>query len=343
MNELIARKIEFHDDRAELVEQALTEPGENQVLIRTRVSLISPGTETAALKRVWDDPVFRANPGYALAGEIILAGPNSAGLAPGDRVIALMNHASLSLASADPWTTLKIPDSLSYAEATFLPLASVALHAIRRARIELGETFLIIGMGLIGQIAVSLAKMQGAHQVIAMDLMEKRLEIARSRGADITINPTYEDPQQKVFAATRGEGAPVILDASGNTRVIPKAFRLAAIGGRIVCVGIINENVTFNFYKEFMQRELSLIAASQPRCPTTQNIYWRWTQQANRQFLLDLMASGKLDVSGLISDRLDAGQAPQAYERLCQGEAESMGILLEWNRSDVDRSSLAKE
>jgi 2-desacetyl-2-hydroxyethyl bacteriochlorophyllide A dehydrogenase len=323
-------KIVFRDTHAELVAGELPFPGNQQVLIRARCSLISPGTEKAALNRIWDDPTFRENPGYALAGDIVEAGQNTAGLAKGDRVIAMVNHADWSLASADPWVTLKIPTGVSYEQATLLPLASVALHAIRRAQITLGETFVIIGMGLIGQMAITLAKMQGARQVIALDLVDQRLEPARLRGADLALNPGREDVVQEIFAATGGKGAPVILEATGNTKVIPEAFRMAAIGGRIVSVGIINEDTYFHFYREFQQRELSLIAANQPHCPTSENIYWQWTQQANRQLLLELMAAGKLCFDDLISNRYPASQAPQVYELIREGATDTMGILLDW-------------
>ncbi len=324
-------KVAFRDTHAEVIEGELPPPGNHQVLVRTRCSLISPGTERAALNRIWDDAEFRENPGYALAGDIVEAGPNTAGLEKGDRVIAMVNHADWSLLPADPWVTMKIPPELSYEQATLQPLASVALHAVRRAQITLGETFVIVGMGLVGQMALTLAKMQGARQVIAVDQSDQRLQLACRRGADLACNPTCDDVVQEIFAATGGKGAPVILEATGSTAVIAETFRMAAVGGRIVCVGIINENTQFHFYREFMRRELSLIAATQWRCPTSENIYWQWTQQANRQLLLDLMAAGTLRLDELISHRYPAREAPQVYESLHQGSTEAMGILLDWS------------
>jgi threonine dehydrogenase-like Zn-dependent dehydrogenase len=102
----------------------------------------------------------------------------------------------------------------------------------------------------------------------------------------------------------------------------------------VVTVGIINEAVSFHFYREFMQRELSLIAASQPRCPTISTPAWPWTQQANRQLLLDWMASGKLEVCSLISHRFKADQAPTVYERLAAGDSSMLGVILEWDQPD---------
>jgi 2-desacetyl-2-hydroxyethyl bacteriochlorophyllide A dehydrogenase len=322
-------KVVFRDTQAELVLQPVKEPGEKEILIRANRSLISPGTERAALTRIWDDPVFRENPGYALAGTVAAAGPGS-GYAVGERVIALVSHARWALASAEPWVTLRIPEGVSDDDALFLPLGSVALHALRRARLDLGDAIVIIGLGLIGQIAVSLAQMHGARQVIAVDLLEDRLERARQRGAQAVVHAGREDAVERVMALTRGEGAPVIIDSTGNNQVIPRAFKMAAVGGRVVTVGIINEEVSFHFHREFMQRELSLLAASQPRCPTAPTPGWRWTQQANRQLLLEWMAAGKLEAASLISHRFPARKAPDVYQRLAVGDSSLLGIVLEW-------------
>lgn len=325
-----SQKIRFQKDRAELHEHELSAPEAGQALICAHLSLISPGTERAALLGVWNDPVFRANPGYALVGEVIQSGENPAGISPSQRVVSLVGHASLALASTEPWVTLPIPDRVNDETAAFLPLASVALHALRRSKLELGEQILIIGLGIIGQIAVTLAKMQGAGKVIVMDTSEQRLELARLRGADAMILPGNEDPEKRIKSLTHGEGVPVILDATGNTRHIPENFRLAALGGRIVTIGIIDEQVAFTFKKEFMQRELTLLAASQPRCPIVPTIYQRWTQQANRQYLLELMAEGKIPVDDLITHRFPANEAPQVYEWLKQADPSLLGCILDW-------------
>jgi 2-desacetyl-2-hydroxyethyl bacteriochlorophyllide A dehydrogenase len=330
------RKLVFQDTHADLVEVALPELGENQMLMKARCSLISPGTERAALKRLWDDAEFRANPGYALAGEVAAVGQQVWDLAVGDRVIALAPHGSHAVLPADPWVVLKIPEGLSDEKATFVVLASVALHAIRRAQISLGETFVILGAGILGQIAVQLAKMDGARQVIVVDLAENRLALARRYGADLTVNPSEEDAVGRIFDATGGEGASLILEVTGNPQVIPTALKMAGNGGRIVLTGALEEPVTLRFHQEFIRRELSLIAAFQPFNPVTANLYWRWTQQANRQLLLELLAEGKLRVEEMLTHRFPASAGPQVYERIKAGEMDMLGVLLEWNQESAN-------
>jgi 2-desacetyl-2-hydroxyethyl bacteriochlorophyllide A dehydrogenase len=334
MPSLTYQKIVFRNEHAEIIDADLLAMRDDQLLVKTRCSLISPGTERAALTRLWNDAEFRENPGYALAGDVIATGCDVEGFSVGDRTISLVNHASLSLVPAEPWVTLKIPDSVSYEDATFLPLASVALHAIRRAQITFGEVFVIIGAGIIGQIAIQLAKKSGAGKVVVLEMQEDRLDLARRYGADVTINPTEVDQVDAVFNAAGGKGAPVILEATGNPQVIPTAFKMAGDGGRIVCVGALEEPVSISFHGEFIRRELTLIAAFQPYCPTTENLYWKWTQGANRKLLLDMIASGELDVHEMLTHRFQAKKAPQVYERIKQGDTAMLGVLLEWNQDN---------
>ncbi|MFC2055714.1 zinc-binding dehydrogenase [Chloroflexota bacterium] len=334
MSSLTYQKIVFRNEHAEIIDADLPAMRDDQLLVKTRCSLISPGTERAALTRLWEDAEFRENPGYALAGDVIATGRDVEGFSVGDRTISLVNHASFCLVPAEPWVTLKIPDSVSYEDATFLPLASVALHAIRRAQITFGEVFVIIGAGIIGQIAIQLAKKSGTGKVVVLDLHEDRLDLARRYGADITINPTEVDQVDAVFDAAGGKGASIILEATGNPQVIPTAFKMAGDGGRVVCVGALEEPVSISFHAEFIRRELTMIAAFQPYCPTTENLYWKWTQGANRKLLLDMIASGELDVHEMLTHRFQANEAPEVYERIKQGEANMLGALLEWNHDD---------
>lgn len=323
-------KITFVDTRAQLIRAQLPPPAAGEVLIRARCSLISPGTERAALTRLWDDADFRQSPGYALAGDVLAVGHDVSDLAAGDRVVSLAPHGSHALLSGVPWMVLPIPDSLGYEMATFSTLASVALHALRRMELALGETVVIIGAGLIGLMATQLAKMDGAQRVIVLDLADNRLALAAHYGADVTINPSLEDPVEAVLAATGQKGAPAILEAAGNPRVIPLAFKLAAEGGRIVLVGALEEEVPISFHAEFIRRELSLIAAFQPFNPVRETIYWRWTQQANRRLVLELLARGQLRTDEMLTHRFPAGEAPRVYEQIKAANREMLGVLLQW-------------
>jgi threonine dehydrogenase-like Zn-dependent dehydrogenase len=112
--------------------------------------------------------------------------------------------------------------------------------------------------------------------------------------------------------------------------VIPLAFQLAGNGARIILTGALEEPITLSLHREFIRKELSLIAAFQPFNPTSESLYWRWTQQANRQLLLELLAGDRLRVEEMITHRFPASATPQVYERIRAGDREMLGVLLDW-------------
>jgi 2-desacetyl-2-hydroxyethyl bacteriochlorophyllide A dehydrogenase len=324
------QKIVFRDTHAELINSQLPGIENDQLLIQSKISLISPGTERAALTRLWDDAGFRENPGYSLAGEVLEVGKNVKEFKPGDRVYSLINHGNYAVVSSAPWVTLKIPDNVSYEDATFTALASVAMHAFRRLKMELGESVAIIGAGIIGQIVTQLARMSGAKKIIVLDMADNRLSLASKYGADLTINPGKEEVVKKLNAFTNGQGVPAILEATGNTKVLPIAFKMAAVGGRICLAGVMEEPHPLAFHQEFLQRELTLIAAHQPHCPVTENIYYHWTQQENRRLVMEMLSENKLKVNEMITHRFPAIKVPDAYEKVKKGDMDMLGALFEW-------------
>lgn len=326
----MAEKITFIETSAQLKSYIPRSPKEDEIFVRATKSMLSPGTERAALLRIWDDPDFRENPGYQLVGIVEDLGTDVKKFEIGDRVTSLYSHSSLATMSTEPWMVLPIPENVSDEEAAFVALGSVALHAIRRAKICLGETMFIFGAGIIGLIALQLAKQNGVQTLIISDRSEERLTLAKKLGADHVLNPDKIDVEEKVFELTAGKGAEIVLEAVGHTAILPQAFKLAAIGGRVICVGILEQEVPMSFHKTFIQKELSLIAAYQPLCPTTDNLYWHDTQQANRAFLLELIGQGKLNVKDIITHRLDVQDAPAFYERLKNFDYSMLGIILDW-------------
>lgn len=326
----MAEKITFVDTHAELKSYLPRNPKQNEIFVRATKSMLSPGTERAALMRIWDDHTFREDPGYQLVGVVEEVGTDVSQFKIGDRITSLYSHASLATMPTDPWMVLPIPESVSDEEAAFVALGSVALHAIRRMQIQLGETLFIFGAGIIGLIALQLAKLNGAQQVIVSDRSDFRLALAKKLGADVTLNPDQVDVPTELRKLTNGKGADIVLEAVGHTTILPLAFEYAAIGGRVICIGILEQEVPMHFHKTFIQKELSLIAAYQPLNPTQDTIYWHHTQQANRTLLLDLIAQKKLNVKDIITHRLDVHDAPTFYERLKQQDYSMLGIILDW-------------
>jgi threonine dehydrogenase-like Zn-dependent dehydrogenase len=369
-----AHRIVFGEGGAELREYTLPALRPKEMLVRTRCSLVSVGTEsTLYVSRrwnpapeggaagaadgtedrwdfedygsgeTWDMERNRRFPGYALAGDVIAAGEEVAGYAVGDRVVALHHHADLAICPALPFITLRIPDGVSYEDATFCVLASVSMHALHRGELRIGEDVVVMGAGLVGLLATQLARIGGAHPVIAVDLSPRRLELARRMGADATIDPKREDLVRRVRECVGGEGAHLTIEAVGNPAVLQQCMRVCAPGARVVVMGAIVGTVTLDLYSEFVFRELTLIGSQQPRNPVVDSIYYHRTGQANRKALLDMIARGTLEVHQLITHRLSWREAPEVYRALGQAKnadydgsgdvhRDLVGVIFDWTR-----------
>ena len=362
-----ARRIAFTDRGAEIRTYKLRPLKSNEVLVKARCSLVSIGTETTlylsrrwqeadtasvAGEDVWDFDDYgqgetwdmernRRFPGYALAGDVIDRGDAVEDLEIGDRVITLNHHADYAICPVRPDIILKIPDGVSYEDSTFCVLGSVALHAIHRAELRLGEDVVIMGAGLVGLLALQLAKLAGGRPAISVDLSPSRLELAAKLGADFTINPNRDDPVGRIREILGGEGASCTIEAVGNPAVLQACMRVAAPGARVVVMGAIVGAVTLDMYSEFIFRELTLIASQQPRNPVEDSIYYHLTGQRNRMTLLDMIRTHSINTGDLITHRFPYADAPEVYRLLGEAKAadydadgdvhrDMIGVMFDW-------------
>lgn len=370
---MIAKRIVFGESGAELREYQLRELRSGELLIRARCSLVSIGTETTLYVSnrwgastdnggngasdpmddewdfedygrgdTWDKDRNRKFPGYALAGDVISCGDGDVGgIVVGDRVITLHHHANFAIAPAHPSVTLRIPEGITYEDATFCVLGSVSLHAIHRANLKIGEDVVVMGAGLVGLLTVQLARLAGAAPVISVDLSQRRLELAHKVGADFMINPAREDLVALVRKYSGGDGACCTIEAVGNPTVLQSCMQVCAPGARVVVMGAIVGKVELEMYNEFIFRELTLIASQQPRNPVQDSIYYHFTGQRNRQTILDFIQRRLIDVASLVTHRYPYSAAHEVYRML--GEAKNadydgsgdvnrdmIGVLFEW-------------
>jgi len=302
-------------------------PSSQQVLIETDSTLISAGTELGTQEQDRQQPF---TPGYSNAGRILALGDGVEGYQVGDRVLSLGHHASHVTVSDAPQSLVKLPDGASFAAGTFGVLGSVSIHGVRKAKLEFGERLMITGMGVVGQLALQLAKLTGCDQAIAVDLIDQRLEKADISGATHILNPTTCDLKSQVQQLTEGRGLDVVIEASGYPDLLPELFDLMRIGGRIVLLGSIWHRKVELDLMPFHEKELVMIGAHQPKCPTTPTAIFPWTQQYNRAQILKYICQGTLNVDHLISHQLPYTEAETAYRLLRDQRDQSLGVILKW-------------
>lgn len=314
-------------------EVAIPRVGEREILVRAVRSGISVGTELTLFRGVhpnlttkkwgyWTSyPIY---PGYELAGVVEAVGSGVSGFRVGDRVISLAPHQSWAIAR--PESTATLPESVSYDEALTAVLATTTMHAIRRAAIEYGDTVAVVGVGVVGLLALQHAKLAGARRVIAIDTNEQRLQLAREVAADEVFNPVEGQPD---FGET---GPDVVIEAAGNEAALRSAIEYVRDRGRVVVLGYHAKPETYLLGDDFYHKELLLIAtrATGPK-PGMDPSYVRWTSETSLRYAVELIGAGKIHASCMLGPVLPWDELPALYDRLDAGELGGAGLLrVDW-------------
>jgi polar amino acid transport system substrate-binding protein len=330
-------------------ERALTELGQKSLLgkARERPELIGKVWEKVktegvaqALEGVRDKLDQSHAVGYSAAGIVIECAPDVTDFRPGDRVAcAGTDYAShAEIISVPRNLCVRLPEGLSFAEAAFGTVGAIALQGVRLAEPTLGESVVVIGLGLVGQLNVQLLKANGCR-VFGIDIDEARIRMALRSGAEAGSAPS--EAKDKVMGWSRGRGADACIIAAATTSDEPVelAGEISRLKGRVVAVGLVGMNVPRNVY---YQRELTLkVSLSygpgrhdpnyEERGHDYPVAYVRWTEGRNIEAFLDLLVAGRIDVKPLITHRFPIDDAAKAYQ-LISGKAHEnyLAVILEY-------------
>lgn len=358
--------------------------GENEILIRTAFSVISTGTETwtidatepispkelvadASRARKALDLTSRVvkteglgglvdyvasvrNPqvplGYSSAGIVVSVGRHVTGFIPGERVAcAGEGKATHSEFVAVPRNLVaKVPDGLDFRDAAFATIGAIALQGFRRSRAQIGESVVVIGGGLVGNILAQICKSSGC-QVAVLDLKESRLELARKVGADLAMSSSDDRVTEHITHFTRGRGADhvIVCAATTGSEPINLASRLARDRATITIVGRVGMEIE---RKDYYQKELDLVMSRSlgpgRYDPTYEESgvdypigYVRWTLNRNMEGFLDLVRNGRLNIRELVGGVYSVEEAGKAYDSLrIQSKA---AVLLDYHLPEASK------
>lgn len=281
--------------------------------------------------------------GYCNVGVVAELGAGLYGFQVGDRVVSNGPHADVVKVPKN--LCARIPEAVDDESAAFVVVASIGLQGIRLAQPTLGEAFVVTGAGLIGLLTVQLLRAQGCR-VLAIDFDESKLALARQFGAQ-TCNPgAGEDPVVAGMALSRGQGVDgVIITASTPSNdPVTQAARMCRKRGRIVLVGVTGLELNrADFYEKELSFQVSCSYGPGRYDPNYEDKgqdyplgFVRWTQQRNFEAVLDMLASGQLNVKPLITHRFAFEEAPKAYESLTADKS-GLGLLLHYNSPAAPR------
>ena len=282
--------------------------------------------------------------GYSCAGEVVEVAPDVTGFAPGDRVACggagYANHAEYVVVPEN--LCVKLPEDARLDRAAYNTVGAIALQGLRQADLRLGETVVVIGLGLLGQLTGLMARAAG-QRVIGIDVREGPVELAREHCADAAFTTGTSGLAQKVQEMTGGIGADavIITAATSSDQPINMAGELLKRKGVVVIVG----NVPTNFERDtYYKKELDLRMSCsygpgrydpdyEERGHDYPADYVRWTENRNMQAFQELIQSGRIDIDYVTTHRFSLEDAPKAYDLILEGDEQYLGMLIEYDVS----------
>jgi predicted dehydrogenase len=280
--------------------------------------------------------------GYSAAGVVLSVGSRVSDLAPGDRVACggggYAVHADVVHVPGN--LCVRLPAGVTFEQGAFATVGSIALHGVRQADARLGERVAVIGLGLVGQITCQLLRAAGC-EVFGIDLSEELVARARASGsAQHAIARAGLEPDA-LPAKARDCDAVIVTAATQSDDPVELAALLCRDRGRVVIVGDVGMNIPrAPFYEKEIEVRVSRSygpgrydRAYEERGLDYPIGYVRWTERRNMEAFVHLVGTGRVDVDGLVTERMPIGDAPAAYEGLVGRETSPLGILLEYGES----------
>ncbi|MGH7480842.1 MAG: zinc-dependent alcohol dehydrogenase, partial [Longimicrobiales bacterium] len=305
-----------------------------QVIEKVRKDGLMP-TVQAVLSRL-DQPIPL---GYSCAGVVERVGQGAGELAPGDRVAcAGMGYASHAHAVFVPRNLVaRIPDQVSFEDASYVTVGAIALQGVRVAEPRLGESVAVIGLGLLGQLTVQILKAAGCR-VVGVDVDGSRVALARELGADLAVRRADDViGTAEAFTSGRGVDAVVVTAAAESSDPVELAGALCRDRGVVSAVGAFGMDVPRKvYYEKELQLRLSRSYGPGRYDPEYEEKgrdypigYVRWTERRNMEEFLRLVGTGAVAPSRLTTHRFAIEDAARAYE-VVTGEAKTpfLGVLL---------------
>lgn len=322
---------------------------------------ISNKLTSDGIKPTWEKIKSKLNPseesivlnpiGYSNAGIIIAKGNEVTNFSVGDRVAC----AGSGIAAHAEFVTIpvnlaaKIPNSLSLKKASFTTVGSIALQGIRRANINFGDTIVITGLGLLGLLAVQIAKAWGLV-VIGIDVQKERVELAKSLGADECFLADDNDLEDKIEQFTNGVGADAVLiyASTSSSKPANQAMKFCRRKGRVVIIGNIGMNIDReDMYKKELDFVMSTSYGPGRYDPLYEEKgidypigYVRWTENRNMQEFIRLLNDKKISIEPLLSKIFKVEESADAYDFLVHNKEKPISILFSYDIKDYEKELL---
>lgn len=322
------------------------------VVTMTSYSAISPGTEGDWVIGQRNAKPEKSSPrrlGYATAGIVLEKHKDIDFVKPGDKVACVgyhepgANHATYNF--IPKYFFVKVPDNVSLQDASFTAIGGISFASVRRAKIELGEFVLLVGQGILGLFGTQLVNLCGGR-VIATDLIQYRLNLAKKLGAELVLNAN-EDIYTPIMNLTKGRGVDKVIIFAGidvkgtedermkrSLEIVRQGVRLCRPEGRVVTVGALSAMPVPGEY--YVTHSCQAWGPGETNPDYKDKYidypynYVRWSQQRNLEEFQRLLSLGKIDVHSLITHEFQFEDAENAFEQIIERPQETIGVVLKY-------------
>lgn len=312
-------------------------PAPYEVILRTRYSLISPGTELARYAGTADlgghipAHPYPWTPGYAAVGDVLAAGAE-AGVAAGDVVLAHTPHQSAARFDCRQWVCRRVPEGVPAPVATLGRLGQVSAVAIRTSRARAGTWAAVIGLGLVGACAAQLLGAAGLR-VVGVEPLPPRRALAVRAGLTLAVDPQHDGALDEVLTQTGG--CRVVLECSGHPHGVETALALAAPHGEVVLVGAAWRHDTAVLATDIVRPVFDTFLTLRSGWEWQLPLYGDGPQDsigACTDWVLCCLREGSVRADTLITSTITPDEAATAYDRLLDDPGAQLGVVIDWTR-----------
>lgn len=309
----------------ELETTSVPVPGPREVLVRVHRSLISPGSEIGGRYRKAE----ATNPqgfGYSAAGKIAAVGPDVDSALVGKRVAAVSPHAEYVVGNIDAYgggAVIFMPDGVDWDQAIFHPLATGAVLWTEIANPTACEDVVVVGQGLVGNLILQVARRYRPRQLIAIDALPFRCELAAACGATTVINASASDPVDAVKELTGGEGAHLVMECVGGpagVRSFEQSVRMTRPRGRIHLISL--------YHEQPLPLDSSAIQGRMLIGGYFTDLGTSWRPSADEA--MRLLSNGSIETTSLITHRFRPEDGQAAFDLLHERPGDAFGVVFDW-------------
>ena len=322
---------------AKLLEVEYLPPKANEVTVSLEYSAISSGTEKANFIGLRNErhiaegskPIYPRYVGYSSAGIVEAIGSDVTDIKVGDRVTVFWGQHKKKI-TLNRKNVIKIPDEVSTQEASMSLISTFPLAAIRKTKLEIGESAMVTGLGILGLFAVQELKAAGAYPIIAVDPVQERREFALKIGADFAFDPTKEKFTEKIIELTNG-GVNVCIEVTGLGIGLIQSLDCMKEMGRVALLGCTRDShFEIDYYSKVHGRGISLIGAHTGARPKTESSAGFWTHEDDIKAVLNLLKGKRLNFKDMICEIYSPEIAQEVYTRLINEKNFPIGVLYDW-------------